>query len=152
VSTMCRLADTRRSRKGSNRIRGGAQAWIVDPRGPLQQLPPDPIYGWTLTAWARPPRVKPQKRPHHPWGEPSKNRTQSNKSATVGVTSGCPFAQRAAPRGRSEQPQELTHLGSSINKTCPQPVPLIDWPRAREAAYDISSTSEQISHLPQIWR
>lgn len=60
---MCRLADTRRSRKGSNRIRGGAQAWIVDPRGPLQQLPPDPIYGWALTAWARPPWVKPQKKP-----------------------------------------------------------------------------------------
>ena len=85
-------------------------------------------------------------------GALSKNWTQSNKSATVGAASGCPFAPWAAPQGGSEQPRAFTHLGSSINETCPQPISLIDWPRARGAAYDITSTSEQISHLPQIWR
>jgi hypothetical protein len=63
VTATRRLADTRRSRKGSNSPRRLAQPWIVHPQGPFQQLPPNPRYGWMLTAWARPPWVKPQKRP-----------------------------------------------------------------------------------------
>lgn len=56
----------------------------------------------------------------------SKNRMQSNGSATVGAASGCPCAPWAAPRGGSEQPRASPTLSSSIDETGgPQPVALL---------------------------
>lgn len=138
---------------GSNRVPGGSlRCGSFVHKAPSSSCHSIPCMG---VCWQPEPdlhRSSPRRGPSSMQGAFSRNCTQSNELAAVGATSGCPFAPWAAPRGGSERAASGVHPPLAAPSTTPALSPSHYWPRAREAAYDISSTSEQISHLPHRWR
>lgn len=99
-----------------------------------------------------PPSVKPQKRPIIHVRSLFQELHAEQRIGHRGCHEWVPFRAMGSPSGR----ERASSLGRSPPLAAPSTTPALSpsryWPRAREAAYDISSTSEQISHLPHRWR